>query len=115
LLRINCHRGEVWFADYGEARGREQAGRRPCLILSADRFNRSAADLVIAVPFTSQRKAVPSHVEVNPPEGGLTLPSFIKCEDVRAISTERLLRLMGTVNTSTLDKVGHRLRLLLNM
>jgi len=52
---------------------------------------------------------------VNPPEGGLTLPSFIKCEDVRAISTERLLRLMGTVNTSTLDKVGHRLRLLLNM
>ena len=85
------------------------------MILSDDRFNRSAAELVIAVPITSKGKAVPSHVEVSPPEGGLTMRSFIKCEEIRAISTERLLRLIGTVNTSTLHSVEQRLRMLLNM
>ena len=85
------------------------------MILSDDRFNRSAAELVIAVPITSKGKAVPSHVEVSPPEGGLTMRSFIKCEEVRAISTERLLRVIGTVNTSTLRSVEQRVRLLLNL
>jgi mRNA interferase MazF len=85
------------------------------LILSDDRFNRSAAELVIAVPITSKGKAVPSHVEVSPPEGGLTMRSFVKCEEIRAISTERLLRMIGTVNTSTLHSVEQRLRMLLNM
>lgn len=41
--------------------------------------------------------------------------SFIKCEEVRAISTERLLRVIGTVNTSTLHSVEQRVRLLLNL
>lgn len=85
------------------------------MILSDDRFNQSAAELVIAVPITSKGKAVPSHVEVSPPEGGLTRRSFIKCEEVQAISTERLLRVIGTVNTSTLHSVEQRVRLLLNL
>lgn len=52
---------------------------------------------------------------MDPPEGGLKMRGFIKCEDVRSISTERLINLMGTVKTTTLDSVGHRLRLLLNL
>lgn len=96
-------------------KGREQAGRRPCLIISDDRLNRSPADLVIAIPITSKDKGIPSHVEINPPEGGLKVRSFIKCEDIRSISTDRLVKVLGTVKTSTLDNVGQRLRLLLNL
>lgn len=112
---VNCYRGEVWFVDLDPTKGREQSGRRPCLIISDDRFNRSSADLVIVIPITSKDKGIPSHVEINPPEGGLKLRSFIKCEDIRSISTERLVKVMGTVQLSTLETVGQRLRLLLNL
>ena len=95
--------------------GREQSGRRPCLIVSDDGLNRSLADLIIVIPITSKDKGIPSHVEINPPEGGLQLRSFIKCEDIRSISTDRLVKVMGTVNLQTLEKVAQRLRLLLNL
>lgn len=112
---VSCHRGEVWFVDLDPTKGREQSGRRPCLIVSDDRLNRSPADLVIVVPITSKDKRIPSHVELNPPEGGLQVRSFIKCEDVRSISMERLVKLMGNVKTATLESVADRLRLLLSL
>ena len=112
---VNCHRGEVWFVDLNPTKGREQAGRRPCLIISDDSLNRSPADLVIVIPITSKHKNIPSHVEMVPPEGGLQLRSFIKCEDIRSISTDRLIKAMGKVDRATLDRVEERLRLLLNL
>lgn len=112
---VNCHRGEVWFVDLDPVKGRGQRGRRPCLVVSDDRFNRSQADLVIVIPITSKDKKIPSHVEIVPPEGGLQLRSLIKCEDIRSISTDRLIKAMGRVNQMTLDSVEERLRLLLNL
>jgi mRNA interferase MazF len=40
-------RGEIWLADLRPTHGREQAGRRPVLVLSVDSFNSGPADLVI--------------------------------------------------------------------
>ena len=115
MATVNCYRGEIWFADLDPSKGREQGGRRPCLIVSDDRFNRSPADLVIAIPITSKDKRIPSHIEINPPEGGLKVRSFMICEQIRAISTERLIKPLGSVKTSTLNQVEQRLRLLLNL
>jgi mRNA interferase MazF len=108
-------RGEVWLLDFGKTRGREQAGARPGLVASVDPFNQSGADLVIVLPITSRAKGVRSHVPVRPPEGGLTLPSFIKCEDVRSVSKQRLHKRLGTVQPLTLQAVEDRLRILLGL
>lgn len=96
-------------------RGREQSGKRPCLIVSVDLFNQGASELVVVLPVTSKDKRIPWHVEVNPPEGGLIQRSFIKCEDVRSISIERLFELWGAVCPTTLMMVEERLRILLNL
>jgi mRNA interferase MazF len=40
------NRGEVWLVDLNPIRGREQAGRRPALVVSVDEFNNGPADLV---------------------------------------------------------------------
>jgi mRNA interferase MazF len=108
-------RGDVWMTDLGTGRGREQSGIRPVLIVSVDTFNQSGAELVIAVPLTSRKKRVRTQVEILPPEGGLTVPSYIKCEDVRSLSPERLIRLMGSVSPATLSEVETRLRFLLGL
>ena len=46
-------RGEIRWANLNPARGREQAGQRPVLILSQDVFNERSGT-VIAVALTSQ-------------------------------------------------------------
>jgi mRNA interferase MazF len=108
-------RGEVWMTEFDPVRGHEQAGRRPALIVSVDDFNRSPAGLAVVLPITSKRKNIASHVAVAPPEGGLNRPSFIKCEDVRSVSAERLSARLGRVSVGTLAEVEDWLRILLHL
>lgn len=108
-------RGEIWVADLDPTRGHEQAGRRPCLIVSVDLFNAGPADLVIVIPISSRAKGIPTHVPMMPPEGGLKIPSFIKCEDVRSIAKERLNQHWGTVSSQTMAAVERVLRILLSL
>ena len=108
-------RGEVWYAELGPVRGREQGGRRPVLIVSVDGLNTGPADLVLAIAITSVRRNIVWHVPVDPPDGGLRLPSFIKCEDLRSISTERLGRRLGLVSADTMAHVEEILRALLDL
>jgi len=110
---VDVVRGDVWFVDLNPTRGREHAGIRPALILSANLFNSGPAELIVAVPITSRRKNIRWHVEIVPPEAGLDLPSFIKCEDIRSISKDRLVRRSGRATEDTIEAVAERIRILL--
>lgn len=86
-------RGEIWLADLGTGRGREQSGKRPVLVVSDDAFNAGLAELVMTVPLTSKvakSKNIPAHIRVDPPEGGLKTSSVILCDQLRTISKDRL-------------------------
>ncbi|MEO8097819.1 MAG: type II toxin-antitoxin system PemK/MazF family toxin [Acidobacteriota bacterium] len=106
-------RGEVWDVDFDPVRGREQAGRRPALIVSVDPFNQGPAELIIVLPITRTDRHIRWHVPVQPPEGGLTSQSFIMCENARSISKLRLAKKRGRVSSSTALEVEDRLRILL--
>lgn len=108
-------RGEIWLVGLDPTKGREQAGMRPALVVSVDIFNHGASELVVVAPITSKAKGIPLHVEVMPPEGGLTMTSYVKCEDLRSISTARLVRRLGKVSAQTIDDVEDRLRILLGL
>lgn len=108
-------RGEVWTVDLEPVRGHEQGGRRPSLVISTDGFNRGRSGLVVVVPITSVEKGARLHVAVEPPEGGLRRPSFLKPEDVRSISIDRLGRRLGSVSALTLRALEVRLRMLLEL
>jgi len=108
-------RGQIWLVDLNPTRGHEQAGKRPCLVVSVDLFNQGASGLAVVLPITSKNKGIPFHVEVNPPEGGLTQQSYIKCEDMRSISIERLSDLWGVISPTTMMIVEDRLRILLGL
>lgn len=108
-------RGQVWRVDLDPTRGHEQAGSRPALVVSVDPFNRSPLGLAVIVPITSRSKSSPLHIPIQPPDGGLTLPSFAKCEDVRSVSVERLKEPLGRVSPAVLASVERVLRLLLGL
>lgn len=112
---INPLRGEVWQASLDPTVGREQAGTRPVLIVSTNSLNRGPADLVIVLPITSKSKGVPLHVKVDPPEGGIKSISYIKPEDIRSISKQRLVRRWGSVSAAVMTEVADRLRITLEL
>ena len=108
-------RGEIWYTRLDPVVGNERAGERLCLIISDDRFNHSRAHLVVVLPITRTERGIASHVRVDPPEGGLKAASFIKCEDVRSISKQRLQSRWGKVSAKTMARVEDRLRILMNL
>lgn len=113
------NRGEIWLIDFGTSRGHEQAGPRPALIVSDDGFNQGLSGLVMVVPLTSKvqkSKTIPAHVPVNPPEGGLKTPSVLLCDQLRAVSKDRLGKApWGTVSATTMADVESVLRILLGL
>ena len=108
-------RGEIWLVNLDPTLGREQAGKRPALIVSENIFSQSYADLVIAVPITSQNKNIRSHVLIPKGGGGLLLESFAKCEDIRSISKQRLVKRLGKVGKPIIEKVEEKLRFLMGL
>ena len=108
-------RGDIWMLDLDPTRGHEQARRRPGLIVSADPLNHGSAGLVIVVPLTTRDRGIPFHVRIEADEEGLRQASFVKCEDVRSVSADRLGRRMGRVTPGTMRKVEDGLRILLDL
>ena len=109
-------RGEVRVVDLDPTRGHEQAKTRPCIVVSDDRFNRSASGLVVIVPLTSVSRGIPWHVRVGPEDGGVREESWAMTDQVRAVSQGRLLGdPWGRVAPVVMAAIEERLRLLLGL
>jgi mRNA interferase MazF len=103
---------EVWFVDLNPIVGREQAGRRPALVVSVDQLGTGPSGLCIVVPLTTTQRPNPLHIEIAPPEGGVRERCWAMPEMVRSISRRRLVERWGIIRPSTLAAVVGRIRLL---
>jgi mRNA interferase MazF len=112
---VNPRKGEVWLVDFGDPVGREQSGRRPAVVVSADPLNESRAGVVIVVPTTTTLRGLPSHVEIEPNGSALDEVSYAKCEDVKSVSDQRLIGRLGVVNDEVAFRIGRALRFLLDL
>lgn len=91
-------RGDIYFADLDPVIGSEQGGKRPVLLIQNDLGNRFSPTVII-LPLTSRtgKKALRTHVPVSPPQGGITKPSIILCEQVRTVEKSRLMQRLGSL------------------
>lgn len=106
LKNIKPKQGEIWLFDPDPIKGNEIGKKiRPCLIISNDGWNKVPTGLLVIIPLTSVKKGISTHVQILPPEGGLKVESFALCEQIRSISTERLLNKKGMVSNKTLEEV----------
>jgi len=107
-----ARQGDVWFADLEPTRGREQAGRRPVLVVSVDQLGGGSSELAIVVPLTTTQRPSPLYVPLEPPEGGVREPSHAMPEMIRSLWRCRLVERWGSVRAQTLGSVIGRVRLL---
>lgn len=97
-------RGEIRWADLDPVRGREQAGRRPVLILSEDVFN-ARSGTVIAVALTSQPQRAPFPLALELTASQLPKRSWAKISQIRTLAIERIGNLIGEASPEELAQV----------
>lgn len=112
---MSSRKGEVWLVNFGDPVGREQAGGRPAVVVSANPLNESSAGVVIVVPTTTTYRNLPSHVEIEPGLSGLADVSYAKCEDIKSVSEQRLVMRLGVIGNVAEFQVAHALRFLLDL
>jgi mRNA interferase MazF len=101
----------VYWIDWSPARGSEQAGRRPGLIVSIDSFNRSMPVVEVAAVTTKIKSW--SRIAVNLPAGDpLPEASQVLAFQVSTIDKSRLDGYVGVLSPAQLNQVRDSLRFL---
>lgn len=106
----DLRRGMVVWVDLDPVRGREQAGRRPALVIASDLYLEQADTLAIIVPATTVDRGWPNHVPLRGPRLALPQRTYAMTEQPRTVTRRRLLGAAGTVDAETMREVDGWLR-----
>ena len=105
-MDTNVKRGDIYYADLSPVVGSEQGGVRPVLIVQNDTGNRHSPTVIAAAITSRMGKArLPTHIEIQAPESGLTRDSVILLEQIRTLDKSRLRERMGKLDGPTMDRV----------
>lgn len=105
-------RGDIYYADLSPVVGSEQGGVRPVLIIQNDVGNRYSPT-VIATAITSQinKAKMPTHIELDANEYGLSKDSVVLAEQIRTIDKKRLKEKIGHLDDTLMNKVNEALEI----
>jgi mRNA interferase MazF len=106
----------VWTANLSPQLGNEQAGHRPCVVVSSSLHCAFPIPMAIVVPLTTVDRGLPHHVPINSASSGVEAPSFARTDDIRAISERRFTsrRPMGVLSSQEREAVKSQLRLMID-
>lgn len=108
-------RGETWWIDVGEPVGSEPGYRRPVLVVSSDRFNRSRIATVVVTAITSNLHLAeaPGNVALEAGLAGLPRESVVNVSQLLTVDRSRLIEQAGVLDRVHLRSVDDGLRLVL--
>ena len=105
---MNIKRGDIYYADLSPVIGSEQGGLRPVLIVQNDVGNRYSPTVIAAAITSRMGKAkLPTHIDINGTETGLSRDSVILLEQIRTIDKRRLKEKMGHLDDNTMIHVNN--------
>lgn len=105
-------RGDIYYADLSPVVGSEQGGVRPVLIIQNDIGNKYSPT-VIATAITSQinKAKMPTHIELDANEYGLSKDSVVLAEQIRTIDKRRLKEKIGHLDDALMTRVNEALEI----
>ncbi len=97
--------GDVIYIDVGnEAKGSEQKGNRPAVIVQNDIGNRYSSTTIVALITSQEKRYMPTHVIVEPWQSGLNKVSTIMLEQIKTIDKSRIISKVGHIETDWLKE-----------
>jgi mRNA interferase MazF len=86
-------RGRIYFVSLSPSEGREQAGRRPVLVVSSNAINRQplVVTVVVGTDAANLPRDYPTNVRVSAGECGLPKDTVFLCFQIRSLDPARFL------------------------
>ena len=97
-------RGDIYYADLSPVVGSEQGGVRPVLIVQNN-----------AITSQSNKAKMPTHIEIDADDYGLSKDSVILLEQVRTIDKRRLKERIGHLNDHLMNRVNEAIEISLGL
>ncbi|GAA4215700.1 type II toxin-antitoxin system PemK/MazF family toxin [Actinocatenispora rupis] len=104
---------QVWWAQFDPQLGREQAGRRPAIVVGTELACQLPNNLVILVPCTHTDRGLPWQPQVTLDDG----PGYAMCDQVKALDRRRLRKqhACGSLPAAEREAVAEALRELITV
>jgi len=103
-------KGDIYFADLSPVIGSEQGGIRPVLVVQNDVGNKYSPTIIVAAVTSQLNKAkLPTHVEIDAKDNGLSKKSVVLLEQLRTIDKKRLKERIGAIDEELLPNVNEAL------
>ncbi len=117
-------RGGIYLVNLNPIKGREQAGRRPVLVISSNAINKQP--LVVSVVMGTDARNVPrdypTNVRMSSTETGLPKDTVFHCFQIRSLDPKRFYdptteqpQLIGTMPPQRMKEVVEALKLVLEI
>lgn len=110
-------RGEIWLINLDPTVGAEIKKTRPAVIVNSN--NLGILPLKVIAPITDWKDKYSQArwmVRIEPSkENGLRKPSAIDTFQIRSLSQERFVKIIGKVNLITLERINEALTLVLDI
>ena len=97
--------GSVVWVNLDPTVGREQAGRRPAVVVASTGYLHAVTELAIVVPATTTQRGWPQHVKLTGPTLGLPHATFAMTEQPRTISRQRIAATGGKIDDECLGVI----------
>jgi mRNA interferase MazF len=111
LKKRKPSRGEIYWVNFDPARGVEQGGRRPALIVQNDRGNQHAAYTVVAaISSPPLPRVYPFTVSLAQGQGNLPRAGHVNCAQLLTIDQDRLEERIGALTSESMQQVEAALR-----
>jgi len=102
--RAMIRRGDIYRASLAPARGSEQSGTRPVVVLSGSAMN-THSGLCIVCPLTSKIKGYPGSLKIRAlARNGLREDSELMLFQIRTITQKRLSKKLGSISAKELEE-----------
>jgi len=115
---VAIRRGDIYFVDLRPTKGREQAGRRPVLVLSIDAINKLPLVVtgVVGTKGAKISRDYPTNVRLSAEETGLPQETVFLCFQIRSLDPNRFpAQRTGHVTGETLSRVEDTVRYCLGL
>lgn len=110
-------RGDICWAELADPTGAGPGFRRPTLIVSSDRFNRSRINTVVVAAITSNQRlaAAPGNVALTRGTAGLGKASVVNVSALLTLDRATLSDPIGALPLEFMHQVDRGLRLVLGL
>jgi mRNA interferase MazF len=112
-------RGQIYMVDLNPTKGREQKGRRPVLVVSADAINRQplVVTVVVGTKAANVPRDYPTNVRVSVSDSGLPTDTVFLCFQLRSLDPGRFSSSQpaGALSGRKMEEVDEALKLVLNL